>query len=409
MLLLEPARRRRAGRSKLALALAGGGPLGAFYELGALQALSESVEGLDLTRLDVYTGVSSGALIAAGLANGFDTATMAAAFIDEQWEELPFSPAILLQPALAEYGKRMVKLPAALARAAQQYAREPWSGAWSATVGSLGRMLPVALFDNRPLERYLRTLFRLPGHTDDFRKLRARLYVVATDLNTTESVHFGGPGADHVPISRAVLASAALPGLYAPVKIGGRHYVDGALVRTMNASLALEEGCNLLFCLNPLVPFNASAAKNRSHSNIADHGLPTLMSQTFRSLIYSRMAVGRASYRLRFPQADQLLLEPDRDDEQLFFTNVFRYAGRRRLAEHAYQCTRRDLLAKARGLRPLLKRHGLGLNLRMLRDGHRTLKTVVAERSAQVHGAAADLGQALGRLETVIAAAGRRA
>ena len=39
MLLLEPARRRRAVRSKVALALAGGGPLGAFYELGALHQM----------------------------------------------------------------------------------------------------------------------------------------------------------------------------------------------------------------------------------------------------------------------------------------------------------------------------------------------------------------------------------
>jgi predicted acylesterase/phospholipase RssA len=405
MLLLEPALRRRAGRSKLALALAGGGPLGAFYELGALHALSEAVEGLDLSALDVYTGVSSGALIAAGLANGFDTATLAAALIDERHESLPFSPAILLQPAIAEYGGRLRRLPEVLARAARQCLHEPFS-LWSATVESIGRMLPGALFDNRPLETYLRAWFSLPGHTDDFRKLRSRLYVVATDLNNTESVHFGGPGMDHVPISRAVLASAALPGLYPPVKIDGRHFVDGALVRTMNASLALEEGCNLLICLNPLVPFDAR--NSRAHANIGEHGLPTVLSQTFRSLIYSRMAVGRASYRQRFPQADQLLLEPDRDDEQLFFTNVFRYAGRRRLAEHAYQCTRRDLLRQASGLGRLLKRHGLGLNLKVLRDRHRNLHSTLRERRVQTRHLTENLGRALSRLEDLVASVSHR-
>lgn len=400
MLLLEPARRRRAVRSKVALALAGGGPLGAFYELGALHALNEAIDGLELTELDVYTGVSSGALIAAGLANGFDTATMAAALIEEQSGEVPFSPAMLLQPAVSEYGSRLARMPAALSRAAQQYLREPLGGAWSAAVGTIGRMLPTALFDNRPLERYLRAMFSLPGHTDDFRKLRARLYVVATDLNTSESVHFGGPGADRMPISRAVLASAALPSLYAPVKIGSRYFVDGALVRTMNASLALEEGCNLLFCLNPLVPFDATRSRRRA--NIADLGLPTVLSQTFRSLIYSRMAVGRASYRERFPHADQLLLEPDRHDEQMFFTNVFRYSGRRRLAEHAYQCTRRDLLAQAPTLQRLLRRHGFGLNLAVLRDRDRRLSTVGAERRARARQATDRLGHALGRLESLV-------
>src|SRR5512139_2868830 len=107
MLTLEPARRpRRAARSKIALALAGGGPLGAFYELGALHALSEAIEGRELVDLDVYTGVSSGALVAAGLANGFDTTTMGAAFIEEASTAVPFSPAILLQPDIAGYSKR---------------------------------------------------------------------------------------------------------------------------------------------------------------------------------------------------------------------------------------------------------------------------------------------------------------
>src|SRR5512139_3577754 len=139
MLTLEPARRpRRVASSKIALALAGGGPLGAFYALGALHALSEAIEGRELVDLDVYTGVSSGALIAAGLANGFGTITMGAAFIDEEALEVPFSPAILLQPAIAEYGRHLRQLPAVLARAAQQYMREPMEGAWSAAVGSVG-------------------------------------------------------------------------------------------------------------------------------------------------------------------------------------------------------------------------------------------------------------------------------
>ena len=37
---------------RIALALAGGGPLGAIYEIGALCALDESLEGLDLTEVE---------------------------------------------------------------------------------------------------------------------------------------------------------------------------------------------------------------------------------------------------------------------------------------------------------------------------------------------------------------------
>jgi predicted acylesterase/phospholipase RssA len=402
MLTLEPARHRRAGRTKLAIALAGGGPLGFFYEIGALHALSEAIEGCDLAKADVYTGVSSGALIAAGLANGFDTTTMGSLFIEDNSTHFPFSPSMLLQPAVGEFARRLAKLPSALATTAKRYARNPLDGAWSAVVASFARMIPAAVFDNGPLEDYLRTIFNSPGHTDDFAKLTSRLYVVATNLNTGESVHFGGPENDRVSISRAVLASAALPGLYSPVEIDGQQYVDGALVRTMNASLALEEGCNLVICINPLVPFDASRAPTRAHANLADEGLPTVLAQTFRSLIYSRMKVGMASYRMRYPAADTVLLEPDRNDELLFFTNVFRYAGRKRLAHHAYQCTRRDLLAQAETLGPLLLRHGMRLNTKILRDQHRTFSTAATQRAARARHTAGDLDHALGRLEELV-------
>jgi len=54
----------------MALALAGGGPLGAIYEIGTLMALSEALDGFDFNDLDAYVGVSAGGFIAAGLANG---------------------------------------------------------------------------------------------------------------------------------------------------------------------------------------------------------------------------------------------------------------------------------------------------------------------------------------------------
>ncbi|MDX1669821.1 MAG: patatin family protein, partial [Limnobacter sp.] len=48
---------------KIGVALAGGGPLGAIYEVGALVALDEAIEGLDFNRLNTYVGVSAGAIV----------------------------------------------------------------------------------------------------------------------------------------------------------------------------------------------------------------------------------------------------------------------------------------------------------------------------------------------------------
>jgi predicted acylesterase/phospholipase RssA len=407
VLTVQPARRNRAGTGKLAIALAGGGPLGAFYELGALHALSEGIEGRELTDFDVYVGVSSGSLVAAGLANGIDTTSMGSTFIHDESTLVPFSPQMLLQPAIGEYARWLAMLPQALLDAARQYLKEPIQSGWPSLIGPIARVVPTALFDNAPLERYLHKLFTSRGHTDDFRKLRARLYVVATNLNTGNTLVFGGRGHQRVPISRAVVASAALPGLYPSVKINGHYYVDGALIRTVHASLALEAGCDLLICINPLVPFDASHARDHRHSNLAHNGLPTILSQTFRALIHSRMHVGMSRYGLHFPYADILLLEPERDDAQLFFTNVFRYTGRHRLVEHAYQCTRRDLLAQAETLAPLLARRGLQLNERRLKDRKRTFATAARERSARARQTTRRLTAALSRLDLLLAAESR--
>jgi len=400
MLTIQSARRRRAG-GKLGVALAGGGPLGAFYELGVLHALGEALVGRELTKFDVYVGVSSGSFLAASLANGIDTTSMGASFIyNEGPRVLP--PELFLQPALGDYTRRITRLPAALAAAAGQYVRDPLGSGWQTLLGALAKIAPTAVFDNRPLETYLHETYGSGGHTDDFRKLRARLYVVATRLSTGESVAFGEAGYDHVPISRAVVASAALPGLYPAVEIDGRHYVDGALIRTMHASLALEAGCDLVICVNPLVPFDATRAHGRNYKNLADEGLPAILGQTFRALIHSRMQVGMTSYRARFPYADTLLLEPDRGDETLFFTNVFRYAGRHRLVDHVYRQTRRDLLAQADVLAPLLRRHGLRLDTHILRDRQRSFSTAARERAQHARQACRRLDQALGRLERLV-------
>jgi NTE family protein len=261
------------------------------------------------------------------------------------------------------------------------------------------------VFDNEPLRRHLHAVFTSQGHTDDFRKLRSRLYVVATNLNTGESVSFGGPGHDGMPISRALVASCALPGLYRAVEIGGEHFVDGALVRTMHASLALEAGCDLVICINPLVPFDASHCVSRRRANLAEEGLSVVLGQTFRALIHSRMKVGMASYGSRFPDADTVLLEPDRHDERLFFANVFRYTERRGLADHAYQRTRRDLLRQADALAPLLERRGMRLNTKVLRHRHRYFSTAAKERFQRTRRTAGRLNHALEQLERILAAA----
>jgi predicted acylesterase/phospholipase RssA len=399
VLTLQTANRPRT-TGRIGIALAGGGPLGGFYELGALQALTDGIEGLRLNDLHAYGGVSSGAMLAAGLANGLTPVDIGRIVISNDSGHEPAHPGLFLQPAIGEYARRITGLPRIIWSAASEFWRAPLSQSIAELLAPFAAAMPAGLFDNAPFERYLRRLFEGGGRTNDFRKLRRRLFIVATNLNTGQAALFGQPGLDHVPISRAIQASTALPGLYSPVEIEGETYADGALVRTMHASVVLEAGADLLFGINPLVPFDASDGGSRRHRlNLTDYGLPIVLDQTLRSLVQSRMLVGLAAYNDRFPRTEVILLEPDRPDRRMFFANMFRYSHRRRLVEHAYQSTRRDLLRRADELDPLLARHGLRLLPEVLKDPARSFEGALERQRQYDRRVMRELSSILDRLE----------
>ena len=368
---------RSTGRQpKMGLALAGGGPLGAVYEIGVLMALSEALDGFDFNDLDAYVGVSAGGFIAAGLANGLSPAYMYRMFIDSESAEVPFEPEMLLKPAFGEYLQRAATVPGLLFESLREYVRRPLHHDFLASFQRLSQAVPTGIFDNAGIDHFLTRLFSLPGLTNDFRQLRKRLFLIATDLDSGTSVAFGANGLDHVPIATAVRASAALPGLFPPVEIDGRWFVDGALKKTLHASVALKEGARLVLCINPLVPFDARLASIERHlkqRKLVDGGLPVVLAQTFRAIIHSRMKTSLAKYEIEYKDADVILFEPGRDDADMFFTNVFSYADRKRLSEQAYRKTREELLRRHDELAPKLARHGVTINLGVLRDPHRSL------------------------------------
>ncbi|HRD92796.1 patatin-like phospholipase family protein [Accumulibacter sp.] len=367
-------------RAKIGLALAGGGPVGGIYEVGAMAALAEALDGVDFTAFDIYVGVSSGAFISAAVANGLGPETLARMLVENDTDEV-FDPEMLLRPAFGEYLQRALSVPVLLWSSLRQYLSDPWHLRLVESFQGLSHAIPTGVFNNAGIDQLLSKLFSTGGRSNDFRQLKRRLLLVATDLDTGESVAFGSEGHDDVPISVAVQASAALPGLFPPVRIGERDFVDGALIKTLHASVALHEGAELVICINPLVPFDLRLAAQRSPldpptaapAHLVDGGLPVVLAQTFRAIIHSRMRTGMDRYRLEFANADVVLFEPTRDDADMFFTNVFSYRGRSRLCEHAYQRTRKDLYARRHALRPILERHGISLNLGVLKDHTRSL------------------------------------
>lgn len=396
---------RPARPAKIALALAGGGPLGAIYEIGALCALDESLVGIDFTKLDHYVGVSAGGFIAASLANGISPRELCSSFIENDSEASEiFDPSWLMVPAYSEFARRSVMFPGLLMSAIWRFtvARKPLTH----VLEKLGAILPTGVFSNAQIDVKLASLFSRAGRTNDFRKLKTRLTLVATNLDSGESAPFGRPGWDHVPISQAVQASSALPGLFPPVEIDDHYYVDGALKKTMHASVAMDDGIDLMLCLNPLVPFDATAPQEpkvmqrglapekRKIPRIVDGGLPAVLSQTFRSMIHSRMELGMKHYEHAYPNTDLILIEPDHRDPELYLANTFSYAQRRQLAEHAYQQTRQMLRSRKTGMSAKLARHGIRLDHAALNDSRRQLTALAPPRTR--------IGQAIATLQEIM-------
>ena len=407
MLTIHQARtpNQKQKQGKTGLAIAGGGPVGAIYELGALRALDESIDGLKLHELDVYVGVSSGALIAASLANGISTVEMCRIFTGQEYASIRFDPERLMRPAFKEYLERASMLPAVLTNALLKMIRHPGTSSISELVSQLGKVIPSGVFDNQAIHDFLEHAFKVSGHSNEFEDLKCALYIVAVDLDSGAAVRFGSEGRRNVSIARAVQASAALPGLYPPVEIDGHYYVDGALRRTLHASVALNEGVDLFIGVNPLVPFDSG--EKGQNTEVSDQrlnrgGLPLIMSQTFRALVQSRMEAGFRKYYSSHPFADLLLLEPHRKDEEIFFTNIFSYNSRTALCEHSYQATRKDLLARHRELSQVLEKRGLSLNMDLLSDKNRTLGDSIGEGRSSHAPVARSLSRVLDNLDEML-------
>ena len=196
------------------------------------------------------------------------------------------------------------------------------------------------------------------------------------------------------------------------MRVDGIDCVDGVLLRTVHASVALEDGVGLLLCVNPIVPTDVRTAIGQGlmpKGILAARGLPAVLSQTFRTLIHSRLEVGLSRYATHFPDADIVLFEPGRDEYAMFFSNVFSFTSRREVCELAYRKTRAELWERRRTLGPLFARHGLTLRLDVLQDESRSIWEGVGISAERRSPVIARLDRALAAIEAAERPARKRA
>ena len=184
---------------------------------------------------------------------------------------------------------------------------------------------------------------------------------MAVDLDSGEAVAFGEPGKDDVPVSRAVEASAALPGFYRPVRIRGRDYVDGGVKKTAHINLAIQAGADLVICINPIVPYLNDTTNGPLRGHLSNRGVTWVLDQVMRIMLHGRMQYGMERYKREHPDVDILLIEPTRDDVRMFGYNIMRYSARRVVAEHGYRTALAYFRENAARSRRLFAKHGIAM------------------------------------------------
>ena len=209
-----------------ALVLGGGGITGIAWEIGVLAGLAEA--GVDLTGADLVVGTSAGSVVGAQLTSGADLETLFAR---------------QLEPPTGEQAARMTR--AALARYGWAVLRSRGDDVgFRRRVGALALAAEQAGLTPTEQERLDVIGSRLVSREWPDRDLR----VTAVDAETGEFRVLDRTSG--VPLLQAVAASCAVPGVYPPVTIDGRRYVDGGMRSAANADLA--DGYDRVVVLAPV-------------------------------------------------------------------------------------------------------------------------------------------------------------
>jgi len=219
------------------LVLGVGGVLGEAWMWGYLGGLRRG-GGQDPRRAKQLIGTSAGSIVAARLAGGEDPGRGEERV---RWD------------GEAEPERRTSALRAAI------------EGATRISMGALSPLAAPALMAATPGGALARAavLARVPSGRIELRELRSRvealgptfddgrLNIVAVDRGSGRRVVFGSDSAPDASVAEAVAASCAVPGLFAPVDIAGREYVDGGVWSPTNLDLASAGSGDCVLCLVP--------------------------------------------------------------------------------------------------------------------------------------------------------------
>lgn len=220
-----------AKRPSIGLVLSGGGARG-YAHIGVLKALEQMH-----VPVDCIAATSMGAVVGGLYASGISANELEARLSKVNLTDIVFDR------------NERAQLPQTLREDDFQYPI-----GISAGLSKDGLKLPVGLVQgNRLLTLLQDWTSAWPGEIE-FNRLPVPFRTIATDLGTGAPVVL-----DHGSLPRAIRASAAVPGLFAPYPLAGRTLVDGGLVSNLPVQMARDMGADIVIAVNVATPLDDPA------------------------------------------------------------------------------------------------------------------------------------------------------
>ena len=222
--------------------LGAGGVLGAAWTIGALAALQEHREQ-DPRDAEVLVGTSAGSVLASFLGCGVGVDVL----LDHQRGVVnPDAPDIAFDPDTDSGGALppLPRLGIGSARGVLSAARRPWR---VTPMGALSSVLPQGRGSLAPIGTLVDAVCPKGAWA-----AHPQTWIVTMDYDSGRRVAFGRGSAPHASLRSAVMGSCAIPGWYAPVRIGGRRFVDGGACSPTSVDLVLPLGLDEVVVLSPM-------------------------------------------------------------------------------------------------------------------------------------------------------------
>src|SRR3954453_12109719 len=321
---------------RVGLVLGAGGIQGGAWLTGGLDALAEET-GWDPASADYVVGTSAGAMIGALCASGIPPWFMVAHSRGETFDNVRDArgrPAAESDRA-AGAGFRLERTWPPIGPGPWRPPPRPPPTPRRYTPATIATgWLPRGIFSTEGLRKTIGNVF--PSGCSP----PPNLWIGACDYETGRRVPFGHAHAPDADLVDAVAAACAIPGIYHPVTIQGRRYVDGGIYSTSNADILKDEDLDLVICLNPTSTL---------------HPIRAINPRDAVNLIFQRASgrrLGHETKKLRAAGTEVVLVQPLREDLEAMGPNLMRRGNRNKVIEVARRTVARQLAAP--GTRELL-------------------------------------------------------